>query len=338
MFKKRLIAILFASLVATFLFASSTFAETADEIFSDEEENCSYTEPETRSFDAKFISVRRQLRVEPSEVFRVKVFMRNNSNITWFSTNSSCEGPKTSLGTDKERDRASAFYTPNIEGIENTNWTQENRVAMDQLRIEPGQIASFTFWSKAGQKTDFHKEYFTPMVEGSEWMENAQFSFEVMTGRSGESPVDLRKKVSYAIKSGSIAGIDLNAPKSIVVDLSDQKMLLRLGDRVIREFWVSSGKSSTPTPYGTTHIISKQNIRVGIASPHYIMPKFMMFRAGGYGIHALPSLGNDRGVFWTEAWNHIGRPVSHGCIRLLPRDANFVYDFAEIGTTVIVQP
>ena len=79
-------------------------------------------------------------------------------------------------------------------------------------------------------------------------------------------------------------------------------------------------------------------MRIGAKPPHYVMPKFMMFRQGGYGIHALPSLSRKGGdVFWTEARSHIGRPVSHGCIRVLPEDANFVYDFAEVGTPVDVQ-
>lgn len=62
-----------------------------------------------------------------------------------------------------------------------------------------------------------------------------------------------------------------------------------------------------------------------------------MFRPSGYGLHALPSLGNDGGIFWTEALTHIGIPVSHGCVRILPEDAIWLYDFTEIGDTVTVQ-
>ena len=105
----------------------------------------------------------------------------------------------------------------------------------------------------------------------------------------------------------------------------------------IAEFRVSSGAAKTPTPVGETSITLKQETRIGGKSPHYIMPKFMWFRTGGYGFHALPSLKTDGGFFWTEARNHIGIPVSHGCIRLLPEDADFLYDFADIGTRVKVQ-
>lgn len=113
-------------------------------------------------------------------------------------------------------------------------------------------------------------------------------------------------------------------------------MYIKIGDQLIRTFPVSTGKASTPTPRGHYAIKLKQEVRVGGEAPHYIMPKFQLFRGGGYGIHAIPSLANDRGVFWKEALNHIGSARSHGCIRLLPDDAEFAYNFTDIGTKLEV--
>jgi lipoprotein-anchoring transpeptidase ErfK/SrfK len=127
-----------------------------------------------------------------------------------------------------------------------------------------------------------------------------------------------------------------NGEKKIIVSLSSQKMQLKLGQITVKTFPVSTGTNTHPTPVGTTKISLKQNVRVAGSSPHYIMPLFMQFRKGGYGIHALPSLGNDHGVYWREALNHIGTRRSHGCIRLLPADAEFAYSFADVGTEVQV--
>ncbi len=124
--------------------------------------------------------------------------------------------------------------------------------------------------------------------------------------------------------------------KKIIIDISEQRMYLKLGAMTLKSFPISTGTTRTPTPIGTTSIHFKQEVRVAHSSPHYIMPKFMQFRSGGYGIHALPSLANDRGVFWREALNHIGTRRSHGCVRLLPNDANFTYDFADVGMPVQV--
>ncbi|MEK7276894.1 MAG: L,D-transpeptidase, partial [Chloroflexota bacterium] len=253
--------------------------------------------------------------------FRVKVFLKNTVTMRWFANKSLCLGPKMALGTDLERDRDSAFYAEELEG-----WEASNRVAMDQFRTNPGEIASFTFWGKAGNDPDIIKEYFTPVLKDIEWLNGAQFSFEVMIGDTGESASDLRKKISYANESGSVQDIDLNAEKVLIVDLSEQNLYVKLGDHVIRQTRVSTGAAATPTPVGETKLILKQEVRVGVKPPHYIMPYFQMFRAGGYGFHALPSLGRaNSGVFWTEARNHIGIPVSHGCIRLLPEDAEWLF-------------
>lgn len=328
MTKKLLFTIISAALIST-AFLNVAHAQNPDN-------PCVYTAPDEVEFGAKLISVRRKLRVTPGEEFRVKVFLRNTGNTPWFSVNSSCNGPKMSLGTDRPKDRKSNLQPTTI--TDENNWKKPSRIYMDQLRTDPGEIASFTFWAKAPQSVDVYKEYLTPLIEGKQWLDNAGFSYEVFVGKTGDSPKILRQKLSFASTSGSVKDLDLDAPRSIVVDVSDQTLSVKLGDVVVRQFPVSTGKTSTPTPYGDTQITLKQEVRIAHKYPHYIMPKFMMFRAGGYGLHALPSLGNDRGVFWTEARNHMGIPVSHGCIRLLPEDADFLFDFTPIGTPVTVQP
>lgn len=298
-----------------------------------EEDVCGFSVPEEKTYGAQLIAVRRKLRVMPDEEFRVKVFFKNTGSMPWFANKSSCLGPKISLGTERTRDRASTFYAEGLAG-----WESSNRVSMDQYRTDPGEIASFTFYGKAPINPDVFKEYWSVVAKDIQWMDEAAFSFETMVGDSGESAGDLRKKMAYANSSGSVSWIDLNGEKSLNVNLSEQKIYVKLGDYTVREFRVSTGAAATPTPVGETSIILKQEVRVGAKAPHYIMPKFMMFRAGGYGFHSLPSLGQAHsGVFWTEARSHIGIPVSHGCIRLLPEDADWTYDFTDVGTKVVVQ-
>ena len=304
---------------------------------SEPQVSCEYDVPEEIKYDAQVIEVRKKLRVETNEKFRVKVFIKNTGNIPWFSNISNCSSSVVYLGTDNERDHESLLYSPEIIEIDN-NWTDENRIGLDQLRVDPGQIASFTFWVKAFEDPDVVKEFMTPVVEGVTWIDNGMFSFDTIIGDPGEDPAVTNERMLLSWTSGSVMNLDLTAEKKISVDLSEQKMKIYLGGDLVREFTVSTGAPKTPTPVGNYEISLKQEVRIGAKPPHYVMPKFMMFRQGGYGIHALPSLSRKGGdVFWTEARSHIGRPVSHGCIRVLPEDANFVYDFAEVGTPVDVQ-
>ncbi len=293
-------------------------------------ESCDFSYPEIETNAASLVAVRRQLKVGTGETFRVKVFLTNTGNTPWFSNKSACHGLKMSLGTDKERDHESVFYEKGLEG-----WEGSNRIGMDQLRVDPNQIASFTFWAKAGNSPDVYKEYFAPVLKDVRWIDATPIALDVIIGDTGENAGDVRQKISFSRSSGSVTSLDLHGPKTIKVDLSDQKVYAYLGDVDVRDFSVSTGKSSTPTPTGKYDIFLKQDVRVGVAAPHYIMPKFMMFQPSGYGFHALPSLARNGGdAFWTEARNHIGIPVSHGCIRLLPEDATWLFDFTDLGTKV----
>ncbi len=296
--------------------------------------NCEFTLPEDPVYQAEFIAVRRKAFVAEKEAFEVKVFIQNTGNTTWFSADSGCmDAPTINLGTDKERDRTSPFYTKNL--FWESNWMGTNRVQMESKRVDPEGIATFTFWNQAPEKIGLYREFYTPVAEGISWMDGGMFSTDVKVGEPDITP-EKRELLSYIQQSANLADIDLSGEKHIEVDLSEQKMLLKIGDYTISEFRVSTGKARTPTPVGVTHIMEKQEVRVAAKSPHYIMPKWMMFRKGGYGIHALPSLANDSGVFWREALTNIGIPVSHGCIRLLPKDAEFAYSFAEVGTKIEV--
>jgi len=315
--------------------ALTPFPQAHAEELTDQPVNCEFEVPEEPENKAEFVAVRRKAFVAVGEAFEVKVFIKNTGNTPWFSADSGCKAaPMVSLGTDKERDRSSPFYSTEIKSI--SNWLAPNRIKMESKRVDPQGIATFIFVSKAPAEIGLYREFFTPLVEGVTWMDSGIFSIDT---KVGEPDIDPGKRVllSFIQESTNLAKVDLTGDKKIEVDLSEQRMWLKVGDYTIREFRVSTGKSRTPTPVGTTKILEKKEVRVASKSPHYIMPKWMMYRSGGYGIHALPSLGNDRGVFWREALTHIGIPVSHGCIRLLPKDAEFAYDFGEVGTTVVVR-
>ncbi|MBL4695100.1 L,D-transpeptidase [Candidatus Gracilibacteria bacterium] len=327
---KKYFSFVLASALVSLTVVTSAFAAEAP-VAPVVQEDCAFEVPEDKFYDSTVVAVRKKLQVSEDEAFRVKVFLKNTGNMPWFSGDSSCMGPHMSLGTDKTRDRDALFYDDDLTG-----WESENRVGMDQLRTNPGEIASFTFWGMADNEGIF-KEYFTPVLEGIMWLDEDTFSYKLSVGDHGENTANMRDKFMYAGHSGEVSGLNLLGEKMLLIDRSDQTLTLLLGGKEVRQFRVSTGAPSTPTPLGDTKISLKQQVRVGNSPPHYIMPKFMWFRAGGYGFHALPSLETDNGTFWTEALDHIGIPVSHGCVRLLPQDADFLFEFTELGTTVRVQ-
>lgn len=324
---KKLLASLILVITLSTANAQSIFAQS----YQTEQPDICNTQHEEGidpSYDFEFLGTRKKLNFEPGEEAEIIVYIENTGTIPLFSDESGCTfRPIARLGTAKDRDRESALFQ-HADG-----WQSPNRIRMDQERVDPGEKGSFTFTAKMPAEEGIYVEYFDLVLEGKQWM-NREFAinFDV-----GEYAVENRDYLQYVDTSRRVTKDDLNGEKSIEVVIATQRMYLKIGDIVIKEFPVSTGKWSTPTPYGHTQILFKQEVRVAAKWPHYIMPKWMSFRAGGYGIHALPSIAYDNGYYWTEALNHIGTRRSHGCIRLLPWDAEFAYNFAEVGTPVWVR-
>jgi len=116
--------------------------------------------------------------------------------------------------------------------------------------------------------------------------------------------------------------------RRIDISLYSQKLFYFLGGVLMFDVPVSSGIYDT-TPRGQFHIENK-NIK---AWSHYglWMPYWMAITPDGkYGIHELPIWPNG----YREGEDHLGRPVSHGCIRLGTEMAKKIYNLTELGTVV----
>lgn len=123
----------------------------------------------------------------------------------------------------------------------------------------------------------------------------------------------------------------LYAGKYIEVDLSNQQLFQMEGSQLVATHRVSTGKWSMPTPIGTFSINSKTP-RAYSSTYDLYMPYWMAFIGSKYGLHELPEWANGK----KEGQDHLGKPVSHGCIRLGVGDAAAVYDWIEIGTPVVI--
>lgn len=329
---KRFLMLGFGLIAALAVFAYGTFTVMAQEYQTPQPDICSYSYDDgaVPKYDFEFLGTKKNLTHEAGATEQVTIFFKNTGTIPMYSDDSGCNfRPLTRLGTEKWKDRESILYSEGAIG-----WISPHRIKLDQDVVKPSEKGSFTFDIKVPYENGIYREFFDIVVEGHEWIEKPfGVNFDV-----GVYMKENREYLQYVNESKKVTEDDFNGVKSIEVDISDQKMFLKIGEIVVKEFPVSSGKWSTPTPYGKTQIYYKQEVRVSAAWPHYIMPKWMNFRHGGYGIHALPSIAWDNGYFWSEALSHIGQPRSHGCIRLLPQDAEFAFEFTEVGTPVWVRP
>ncbi len=116
---------------------------------------------------------------------------------------------------------------------------------------------------------------------------------------------------------------------------SQRVWLVGEGDRVERTYLVSGSLTDNLQP-GTYAVYSRSERAWGIDDSG-TMRHFVRFTRGAraaIGFHDIPVSGGR--PLQTEA--ELGTPQSHGCIRQSPEDAVALWDFAPLGTTVVVVP
>ncbi len=123
--------------------------------------------------------------------------------------------------------------------------------------------------------------------------------------------------------------------KRIVINLSEQHLYAYQGDQVVYSFVISSGAAPSRTRTGEFRVQSKIPKAYGAAWGFWMPYWLGIYYAGTTenGIHALPVYANGQ-TLWA---GYLGRPISYGCVVLGTHDAQVLYDWAEIGTSVSIR-
>jgi ankyrin repeat protein len=111
-------------------------------------------------------------------------------------------------------------------------------------------------------------------------------------------------------------------PRTVVVDLSSQRVTLFENGVATYSTACSTGRSGYRTPTGE-YVISDQNRHHTSTIYHSSMPFFQRFSFAAFGLHQ----------------GHLpGYPASHGCIRLSYEGARYLFGKLEVGDLAIIQP
>jgi lipoprotein-anchoring transpeptidase ErfK/SrfK len=111
----------------------------------------------------------------------------------------------------------------------------------------------------------------------------------------------------------------------IDVDLSQQTLAAYENGVPVRTTLVSTGLPQTPTPTGQFRIWIKYRYDDMEGPGYYIEDvPYVMYFYKGYGLH---------GVTWH---GNFGHPMSHGCVNLPTDEAEWLFDWADVGTLVNV--
>ena len=126
----------------------------------------------------------------------------------------------------------------------------------------------------------------------------------------------------------------------IVIRRSSNLLTLYRGDRYVRQFHVATGQSIYPTPLGDFHIVVKWK------DPTWYPPTQDAWAKGLKPVPPGPNnplgtrwMGIDApgvGIHGTDEPTSIGYSRSHGCIRMLVPEAEWLFDHVTVGTPVFI--
>ena len=165
-------------------------------------------------------------------------------------------------------------------------------------------------------------------------------SFVVRTPKPSAGAVDL---MGYPLSSVASAGS--NAPalpegsgsgRRLVYDRAGQRIWAVDDDgQIIRSWLISGSKYSNELP-GTHEVYSRSDVSTAWNGKAYLpkMVRWLKTDIGAIGFHSIPLHVEDNSPYQTEA--ELGTRLSGGCQRQAVRDADFLWDFAQVGTKVVV--
>ncbi len=119
---------------------------------------------------------------------------------------------------------------------------------------------------------------------------------------------------------------------SVLVDKSQNLLILKSNAEIIKTYRVSTGKNNI-TPVGTFKIVNKlvnpdwthEGKVIAFGSPENILgTRWLGFDVPGYGLHG------------TTQPESIGQQVTAGCVRMINREAEEIYDILPPGTEVTI--
>jgi len=206
---------------------------------------------------------------------------------------------------------------PEIKIIYRENGKTNRKEALPEELLLPGEKYEVRILVKAKEEgEEKYKEIYVS-------------SFETLPPSPEKWEKDFALRLSQAKR---FTRAKIQSGKYIDINLTSQILSIFENGKIIEAFLISSGQRGMDTPKGNFSIHNKTP-RAWSKKYELWMPFWMAIVSdGSFGIHELPEWPGG----YKEGANHLGTPVSHGCVRLGIGSAKTVYDFSEVGTPIVI--
>jgi len=150
-------------------------------------------------------------------------------------------------------------------------------------------------------------------------------------------PVITQPVVIRPTRSPDTAPADSGTGRRAVYSKGSQRVWLIGADNVVQRSYLVSGRLNQPN-YGTYAVYSRSGYTCSLVHPNICMRWMVRFTTGptgdNIGFHEIPR--KDGVPVQTDS--RLGTALSGGCVRQATADAQFMWNWASIGTKVVVIP
>lgn len=170
----------------------------------------------------------------------------------------------------------------------------------------------------------------TPGEDGVDVVDKKSVVNSIAANLKGGNPIKLELPVAFAARSTITAG---EYDKWIEVDLTNHRMYAYEREKLVRTFLTTAGATATPTVKGEFKIqykVRRQDMRgFNADGSKYTQAnvEYINYFYQDYAIH---------GNWWRPAAVFGNTNTSHGCVSVVNTDAAWIYEWAPVGTSVVI--
>ena len=225
--------------------------------------------------------------------------------------------------------------TPSISTVKVADWVNALAATTDvkpQNRVDnvdsSGNVLTVAREGKKGLKTNnteqVTKDIIAAMTAGTPY-EGLFHYDDVEPGSETKQVAEGTENLVYQAAEGE---------KWVDVNLTDNSVTAYVGGKVAGgPFYMVPGAPETPTIVGTFHVYLKYDVQTmrgenadGTKYETEGVP-WVTYFSGGYAMHGAP---------WRSSFGWSGYGGSHGCVNMPVDAAKFIYDWTDMGDTVVV--
>ena len=224
---------------------------------------------------------------------------------------------------------------PSISSVKVADWVNTLAATTDvkpENRVDnvdsKGNVLTVAREGKKGLKTNnteqITKDVVAAMTDGKAYKGLFHYD-DVEPGSETKQVAEGTENLVYQAAEGE---------KWVDINLSDNSVTAYIGGKVAGgPFYMVPGAPETPTIVGTFHVYLKYDVQTmrgenadGTKYETEGVP-WVTYFSGGYAMHGAP---------WRSSFGWSGYGGSHGCVNMPVDAAKFIYDWTDMGDTVVV--